>query len=338
MKIETSYARRVLKDVASLAIAVGFLLFAPSGAIALGGGEAAATSAAGPELRVGVFLDSDSIPLLVAAEEGLFEKEGVKVRLLAFQNPVERDAALQAGAVDGVVSDLLAAGLASQAGFGLRVTSLTDGRYGILSAPGSGITELRQLKGVEVAISTNSIIHYATETMLADAGVSGSDVRTIPVPKMPVRLELLLAGQVKAACLPEPLLSAAKARGATLLAASDSFKASHGDDSGLGAGVILFTKQSLDGRLDAVKAFYRAYAAACVRINAGNDAYRPFLASKVNFPAELTAGYRFVTYKKPRLPSEADLAAAFGWLKSKGLLKADIPAEAILDGRAIAGL
>jgi NitT/TauT family transport system substrate-binding protein len=291
--------------------------------------KAAAPLATGRELRVGVFLDSDSLPLLVADAQGLFAKEGVRVSLVPFQNPVERDAALQAGAVDGAVSDLLAAALAVQAGFELRVTSLTDGRYGLVSAPGSGITKLAELKGVEVGTSLNSIVHYATETLLKGAGLAPADIRVIAVPKMPVRLELLLAGQIKAACLPEPLLSAARARGATLLAASD--------DAGLGAGVILFTKKVLDEAGGEVAAFYRGYEAACAAINADNDGYRPFLAQKANFPAEVAAGYRFVSYKKPRLPTEADIGSALAWLSSKGLLKKALSPSALLDARGLAG-
>lgn len=322
----TSLARRS----GCLALAMAALLqAAPLAAQA----QQPAPAAGGPgtgELRIGVFLDADSMPLLVAEAQGLFAKAGANVRLVTFQNPVERDAALQAGAVDGVVSDLLAAALAVQGGFDLRVTSLTDGRYGIVSAPGSGITGLAQLKGVPVGVSLNTIIQYATETILAGAGLTAPDIQVVAVAKMPVRLEMLLAGQIKAACLPEPLLSAAKARGATLLAASD--------DRGLGAGVLLFTKKVLDTRLSEVRAFYRAYAAACAAINADNDAFRPFLAAKVNFPADLTASYRFVAYKAPRLPGEADIRRALDWLQAKGLLKAPIAPEALLDARATAGL
>ena len=317
----------IFRRFASLCMVSAVLLAAPLTPAAAQTAGAAGSAPGGRELRVGVFLDSDSIPLLVADARGLFAKEGVNVKLVTFQNPVERDAALQAGAVDGVVSDLLAAALAVQGGFELRVTSLTDGRYGLASAPGSGITSLAQLKGVPVGVSLNTIIQYATETMIAGAGVAPADIQVVAVPKMPVRLELLLAGQIKAACLPEPLLSAAKARGATVLAQSD--------DAGLGAGVILFTKKALDERLSDLRAFYRAYSAACALINADNGAFRPFLAEKVNFPADLTASYRFVKYQAPRLPSDADLARALAWLSAKGLVKSPIAPAALLDGRAI---
>ena len=282
------------------------------------------------ELRVGVFLDSDSLPLLVADAEGRFAAEGVNVKLVTFQNPVERDAALQSGAVDGVVSDLLAAALANQSGFEVRVTSLTDGRYGIATAPGSGIANAKAVAGQSIGISTNSIIQYAAESLLAEAGVPSADIKEVAVPKMPVRLELLISGQLKAACLPEPLLTAAAGRGATIVAKSD--------DLGLKAGVLLFTKQVLDERLPDIRAFYRAYAAACTAINANNDKYRPFLVEKVAFPAAVRDAYRFVSYKKPRLPGTADVEKVLSWMKAKGILKADLSPASLLDGRAIAGI
>jgi NitT/TauT family transport system substrate-binding protein len=341
MSERSSLVRSIVKKIGCLAIGIGFVLVAPLAGEAEGS-VPAAPAQVGKELRVGIFLDADSMPLLVAESKGLFAKEGVAVKLVAFQNPVERDAALQAGAVDGAVSDLLAATLAVQSGFDLRVTSLTDGRYGIVSAPGSGLASLSQLRGVQVGVSTNSIIQYATETMLGGAGLAPADIQVIAVPKMPVRLELLVAGQIKAACLPEPLLSAATARGASLLATSDGAAGISGGSasqaSGFGAGVLLFTKKALDENLPAIQAFYRAYAAGAAAINADNDGFRPFLAQALHFPADLTGSYRFVVYKKPRLPSDADVAKVFSWLASKGLLKAPRDAASLLDGRAIAGL
>ncbi len=287
-------------------------------------------SAPSPELKVGVLPDADSLPLLVADAEGLFAAQGLNIKLVPFKTALERDAALQSGAVDGVVADLLAAALATQGGFEVRVTSLTDGRYGIVTAPGSGLSKAADLAGVEVGISTNTIIQYAVDSLLSKAGIPADGIKGLAVPKIPVRMELLLSGALKAACLPEPLLTAAQVRGATLVASSD--------DAGLRAGVLLFTKKTVDGRLADLKAFYRAYAAAAAAINANEAKYRPFLVEKAGFPAEVQASYHFVKYAKPRLPTESDVKAVIAWMRVKGLLTAEIVPAALLDGRAIEGL
>jgi NitT/TauT family transport system substrate-binding protein len=280
-------------------------------------------------LRVGILPDADSLPLLVADSEGLFAAEGVAVGLVPFKTAMERDAALQAGVIDGAVSDLLAVALAVRGGFEIRATSLTDGRYGIVAAPDSGLSSLAELAGLPIGISSNTIIHYAAETMMARAGVPPADIRALAVPRIQLRMELLLAGKLDAACLPEPLLSVARAKGAALLAASD--------DEGLGAGVIVFSQATLDARLADVAAFYRAYWRAAQAIDAAPDSYRPFLVEKAGFPPEVRDSFAFVAYKKPRLPTDADIGAVLAWMRAKGLMGADaLGADRLRDGRAIA--
>jgi NitT/TauT family transport system substrate-binding protein len=288
----------------------------------------ATSSARAAPLRVGVLPDADSLPLLVARDEALFAAEGVDVELLSFKTAVERDSALQAGAIDGAVSDLLAVALAAQAGFDLRATSLTDGRYGILVASGSRIASLAGLAGKSVGISSNTIIQYAAEAMLERGGLSRADIRCLAVPKIQLRMELLLAGKLDAACLPEPLLSVARAKGALLLASSD--------DAGLGAGVIAFSAAARERRLPELAAFYRAYWKAASRIDANPDSYRSFLVEKAGFPAEAREAFRFIAYKEPRLPSDADLSAALAWMKRGGILQMELDGRELVDGRAIA--
>jgi NitT/TauT family transport system substrate-binding protein len=278
---------------------------------ALAAASAAAPAAAAP-LLVGVLPDADSLPLLVAADEALFAGEGVEVTLLPFTTAFERDAALQAGAIDGAVSDLLAVALANQGGFAIKATSLTDGRYGIVAAPGSGLASLAALAGKSVGLSSNTIIQYAAETMLARAGLRQADFRGLAVPKIQLRMELLLAGRLDAACLPEPLLSVAVSKGASLLASSD--------DSGLGAGVIAFSQAAIEGRLADIASLYRAYWRAARKIDAAPDSYRGFLVDKAGFPVQIRDSYAFVVYRKPRLPSESDLRAVLAWMREKGLL------------------
>jgi NitT/TauT family transport system substrate-binding protein len=289
---------------------------------------AAVAPAFAAPLRVGILPDADSLPLLVADAEGLFAGAGVTVSLVRFNTALERDAALQAGAIDGAVSDLLAVALAAQGGFDIRATSLTDGRYGLVAAPGTVATSPGDLAGKSVGISSNTIIHYAAETMLARSGLAAADIRVLAVPKIQLRMELLLAGRLDAACLPEPLLSVARARGGRVLTASD--------DAGLGAGVIAFSGAALEGRLADIAAFYRAYKRAADRIDSGPDSYRNFLVDGARFPAEVRDSFTFVVYRTPRQPSAADLASVLSWMKAKGLLKRDIESGLLVDGRPLA--
>jgi NitT/TauT family transport system substrate-binding protein len=301
-------------------IAVVFLLLASS--------FLANAQTGGKPIRLGVFADADSLPFMLCETEGLFAAEGVDVELLRFQSAVERDSAFQAGAVDGVITDVMAVILAVQGGFPVRITSLTDGRYGIAVSPGLAAASLKDLAGKPIGISSNSVIHYMVDTLMSAAGVAASDINLMPIPKMPVRLETMLAGQTAAAGMPEPFLTTARVRGARIIASTD--------DYGLGVGVLAFTSGFLSSRAEAVEKLYRAYWKAAQRINANPDDYRSLLVKKAGFSDEAAKAYSFVVYRKPRLPTLDDMGKAAAWLSAKGLLKKPIDTASLLDGRSIA--
>ncbi len=279
-------------------------------------------------LRFGIMPDADSLPFMVAEAEGLFAKEGVTVELVPFVNAQERDAAIQAGKVDGAIADILAAAFLVAGGFDMRVTSATDGRYGIAAAPGSGIAKAADLRGKRIGMSTNTIIQYSVDAIVVAAGLPVDAYTVVAIPKMPVRMEMLLAGQVDAAGLPEPLLTAAIARGATLVGTTEEFD--------IDAAVVMFSKAVLDARLSEVKKLYAVYAEATARIGAKPDSYRAFLVEKASFPAEVRDAYRFVEYRKPTLPDAAQIESAIAWLTARGLLTKKLSAPDLIDGRAVA--
>ena len=281
-------------------------------------------------LKVGIFADADSLPLMLCETDGLFTAEGLNIELLRFQSAVERDSAFQAGAVDGVISDILAVILAAQAGFPVKITSLTDGRYGIVAAPSSTAKSLADLAGKPIGISSNTVIHYMVDSFMTGAGVPGPEVNLMPVPKMPVRLEMLLAGQIAAAGMPEPFLTTARVRGARLLAATDDF--------GFGAGVLVFSQNAVSSKPGEIAKFYKAYWEAAQRINASPNAYRTLLVKKAGFTDEAAKAFVFVVYKKPRLPAMDDMAKAAAWLGSKGLLKTAVDLPGLFDKLPIEAL
>jgi len=280
-------------------------------------------------LRIGIFADADSLPLIVAANEGLFQREGIEVSLVRFSSAVERDSALQAGKIDGAVTDVLAVVLANQGGFPLKITSLTNGRYGVAVSPKSNIQSMKELEGKNIAVSLNTIIHYFADWSAKQAGLGQNALALVPVPKMPVRLEMLLSDQIAAAVLPEPFLTAAKLRGAKILVSSD--------DSGLEAGVLAFPPSVIAKNAAAIQRLYRAYWEAAQRINARPDQYRQVLIDSLSFPEEAARAFVFPNYVKPRLPSQAGIESAEAWLLSKGLVKALPKPADLVDAGMVSG-
>jgi NitT/TauT family transport system substrate-binding protein len=260
-----------------------------------------------------------------AQDEGIFAREGVEVELVIFQSPQERDAAIQAGRLDGAISDLLAAAFLNAGGFDFKVTSITDGRYGIVGAPGSANRSLPSLRGKRIGLSTNTIIQYTVDALLESAGVPMTAYEAVSIPRMPLRMEMVLTGQIDAVGLPEPLLTAAVEQGGILIATTDT--------TGIDAGVLLFSKGVLDSRLAEVIRFYRAYYRAAQGINANPNAYRGYLVEKAAFPEAVRNAYRFVSYRKPVLPATAQIDRALAWLRSRGLLEAALGAADLVDRR-----
>ena len=56
-------------------------------------------------LSFGAMGSIDAVPLVIAQEKGYFEEEGLNVNLEIFTAAKDRDAALQAGELDGVLAD-----------------------------------------------------------------------------------------------------------------------------------------------------------------------------------------------------------------------------------------
>lgn len=277
-------------------------------------------------VKIGILPDVDSIPYIAAAIKGYFGREGVKVELVSFNNPVERDAALQSGAIDGEVGDILAAVFAVQNGLDVKITSVTCGKYDILAAPDSGIKDVSGLSGKKVALSKNTIIEYAVDSMLAQKGISYNEIEKIVVSQMPVRLEMLKSGKVDAACLPEPLSSLAVKSGARVLISTK--------DSLLAPGVMLFSENVINNKRDSVKKVYTAYEKVTADINANPENFRDVLAT-AHFPKEVAGTFEFPQYTKLSVPTESDIKQVLAWMRKRGLLKKQLEYKDLVDDSVI---
>ena len=60
-------------------------------------------------IKFGVLPVVDTLPLLVADDEGFFEQENIDIEIIPFNSALERDAALQAGEINGYFADPLSA-------------------------------------------------------------------------------------------------------------------------------------------------------------------------------------------------------------------------------------
>jgi len=266
-------------------------------------------------VKIGILPDVDSIPFIAADSKNYFSDAGIKVELVTFQNAVERDAALQSGAIDGEVADILAAAFAVQNGLEVKITSITTGKYDILVAPKSKIENIYDLSGKKIAISKNTIIEYVVDQLLTRNGFSPESIEKVIIAQMPVRLEMLKTDKVDAACLPEPLASVAVKSGAKMLLTTK--------DTDLAPGIMLFTEKAIKEKSEQIKKIYEVYEKVISDINKNPDAFRDVLES-ASFPEEVIETFEFPTYHELMVPTQEDIEQVIDWLKDRQLIEKEL--------------
>jgi NitT/TauT family transport system substrate-binding protein len=281
-------------------------------------------------LKIGVLPVEDTLPFYVAQEKGYFTDENVKVELVPFQSAVERDSAFQAGQTDGQITDLVAAALLRNAGVEHQVVMTTlgikpgEGRFAVLAAPNSGIAVVEQLKGTEIAVSQNSVIEYVTDQLLLGQGFKPDEIKKITVPKIPVRLEMLLKNQIKAATLPDPLATYAQTQGAKVILDNSTENVSQV--------VLIFRKDKLTVKKEEVSGILKAYARAVKDIDANPESFRALFVEKAGVPEQIKDTYRVAHFSAPEVPTREQFDRVIDWMMGKELLKEELRYEDMVNG------
>jgi NitT/TauT family transport system substrate-binding protein len=274
------------------------------------------------QIRIGTLPTEDSLPLWVAERDGLFTKAGIDVTTTVFASAVERDAALTAGAIDGEMGDLIAASLLREGGVPVKVATVMlgatakEGRFGIAVKPGSKVTTLKGLAGVPVGTSSSTIQEFVLDQLMASAGVSADQVKTVEIKKVPVRFQQLMSGAIDAAALPEPFLSLAAKTGAKVIA--DDTKGAN-----ISQTVLIFSEKflSAEGSSDKLTKLLGAWDTAVGTINADPNSFRQLLVDQAKLPAPLATSYAVNTYPKAQLPTTDEVTRVLEWMQGKGLIK-----------------
>ena len=257
----------------------------------------------------------NSVPLVVAQAKGLFAQEGVQVTLVPFSSQLNRETALQTGAIDGTVSDMINAIQAWAQGFGGKVTSVTEGGFSLLASKQSGIRTLAdwdRRQKVSTGLLQNSIVFYTAERMLSSSGHDPAKIDLVPIVQVPARLEMLAAGKIDAACLPEPLATLAVSQGASRLADTDAI--------GSTTGVLLFGAKALADKAPEIRAFYRAYDRAVAEVNADWTPYRDQIVQACEFPPPVAPILKVPRFRASFLPSPEQVQDVARWMIEKGLV------------------
>ncbi len=270
-------------------------------------------------LRFAVLPILESLPMYVAQKEGLFEKQGLKVELIPVASAPERDQVFAAAQVDGMINEALVTALINkdqvraQVVRYARTATSQDALFSIVASGKSGIKSVEGLKGVEIGVSQATIIEYLTERLLQAQGFKPEEVKTINVPKIPDRINLLGAGELKAAMLPEPPVTLALMQGGQLVLDDRSLPE-------LSFSTITFRKEFIDQHADSLRGFLAAIEQAVALINAGPARYGDLLVEQKVVPPQLAGKFKVPPFVTAGVPSEAQWNDMLAWAKEKKLL------------------
>jgi len=271
------------------------------------------------KVKVGILPIEDSLPIVVAYEEGIFKKHGLDVEVLQFSSALERDAALTSGNVNVVITDPLAVILLRDKGYDVKIYSIClgktpqEGVFAILASPNSGIRSVEDLNGKEIAVSLNTIAEYALDMMLENQ----VNYTKISMPNILLRLQALIDGKVQAAVLPEPLASYAVSRGASLIL-SDAMM-----NESITHTVIVFSNVSSG----IAEKFLKAYGEAVREINSDKEKYREKFVDIAKVPAEIAKSYPIPDYPEPQKLPKEKYELYLNWALKKGLISRPVPYE-----------
>jgi NitT/TauT family transport system substrate-binding protein len=270
-------------------------------------------------LKMGLLPILDTLPFYIADQKGYFEAEGITVEFVPVKSAQERDALMQAGEIDGMLNDLISAGLFNRDSVQIKIVATARRAYPespqfrLLAAPDSGITSADDLAGVPIGISQNTIIEYITDRMLEAEGLSPDQIKILEVSAIPVRFEQLMAGQIQAATLPDPLGQAAMAAGATLVVDDSQY-------TQYSQSVLSFSTEAVEAKPNTIKKFLKAWNRAVKDLNDNPDKFTDLLIEKGRVPESIQGAYRMPPFPERDVPGQDEWQDVVDWLLEKGLI------------------
>jgi NitT/TauT family transport system substrate-binding protein len=256
----------------------------------------------------------------VALDKGMMKDAGLDVQVTTFQSAQEEVAAMTAGSIDAMMTDMIVPVQLTASGTPVKaVTVCQTAPAGIVAGKDSGITQIVQLAGVPTGSSSPTAMEYIYDKALQQAGVPAAQIKTTEIKKIPVRLQMLSAGKLKAAVLPWTLFELAKAQGAVPVL--DQAQAAP-----LTSTVLVFSQKFLDGK-DAdktCKTFLTQYDKAVIAINKDPNSFSTLLIKEAKLPDAIAKTYQVRSYPKAGMPDSKQIDEVVVWMLSRGYIKQSI--------------
>lgn len=273
-------------------------------------------------LTLGMLPSIDALPFIIAHKQGFDVQHGVNLDIETFKSAKDRDAAFQAGKLEGWSADLIAVAIYNNAGMDVKIASTTTGEFDLLTG-NDAIQDIKDLKGKSLILSKNTSTEYTVASMLKQAGLSEDDVTVTEVPQIPTRLELLANHKSDAAILPEPYVTMGQTSGLRVLGSTET--------AGVNPFVLAIPQKVIDAKPDAIRAMYAAYNDAVSYMKSHDQSeYVDTIIQTVGYPESLKNEIKVPDYAPAYQVDPEQVEAAFAWAREKGLLTKDLSPEDVI--------
>lgn len=273
--------------------------------------KAAEAAVSGKVLNIGILPAESAIPIILALEKGFFEEAGLQVSIKTFSSPNDRNVAVQANELDGVIGDVMTGAAFVDKGIPMKITSDISEDFKILSSPNSVIMKMEDLAGKKVSLVKNFILEYIMDQFAAEYGFT---YEIVEIPSFSGRAEALMADQVDAVVFTEPQAGMLVQQGAHLLGSSKT--------AGIKGGTVLFTQDAINNRPADIKAFYQAYNKAVDYMNTTDVAQYSEILANYQFPAAIGdyLSGMYGTFQHAGVIAQDQFDSIVSWTKDKGLI------------------
>lgn len=269
---------------------------------ACGGNEGTSKSDGGktPEVTLGTTSWPTNMFFYLAKEKGIFEKNGVNVKIQDFSSTTESTNAFIGGQTDfctfassETISPFIQGGEFSV----VLETDKSNGCEGLVAT--ADIKGIKDLKGKTVATQLYSVDHMFLLTLLDENGMTEKDIKIVDM-SIQESGNAFIAGQCDAACIWDPYFSQAKAAGGTELFSS-------ADDPDLITDVLCASKSICKENPEAVKAVVKSFFDAVAYWKENPDEANEIMGKQLGVSADEFAAQM----EGLLIPTEEEVVQAF---------------------------
>ncbi len=285
------------------------------------------------KLNIGILPAADALLLYAAKDAGFFEENGLDIEIIPFQSALELGAAMRAKALDGHFGDIINVLLQNETGarqeivatssYANKMAEKPQRHFAVVGSPmlskNPENLKVENLQGKSLAIGGDTIIDYLYTQMQKANKIEDNYFQIEDIRAIPLRVQLLMAGEVDFALLPEPLVTTLEASGAKVLF----------DDTSLEEplAVIALRKEVIEKNEEAVQAFRSALEKAAKDINMpeNHEKYKKMMIENNLLSPKVKDSYQLIQFDLERLPkylpTESEINQYIVWMQAKNILK-----------------